>query len=126
VPRCEKATPELQALVERGKVAASVAAKVANKFPKEKQAELVESGADAIREAAKKVSTTTHREASPKDLKKQIEDFEAEWDELNGTQKRHFVKTNQHELGELLEELEAEVEPEVEVEVEDEAVVAQQ
>jgi ParB-like chromosome segregation protein Spo0J len=47
---------------------------------------------------------------SPKDLKKQIDDFEAEWEELNGSQKRHFVKTNQHELAELLEELEAMIE----------------
>ena len=120
----KKGTPELQALVERGEVAASVAAKVADKFPKEKQAELVESGADAIREAAKKVRTTTtttkRQEKSSKDLKKQGEDFAAAWDELNGTQKRHFVKTHWHELGELREEVEGEVE------AEDEAAVAQQ
>src|SRR5262249_3046412 len=52
-------------------------------------------------------SKTKSRKDSPKDLKKQIDNFETEWEELNGSQKRHFVKTNQHELGELLEEIEA-------------------
>ena len=47
------------------------------------------------------------RKDSPKQLKKQIDNFETEWEELNGSQKRHFVRTNQHELAELLEELEA-------------------
>jgi hypothetical protein len=62
----------------------------------------------AANEAAKKEKKTKkHREPSTKQLKKQIDDFEAEWEELNGSQKRHFVKANQHELAELLEELEA-------------------
>jgi hypothetical protein len=47
------------------------------------------------------------RKDSPKQLQKQIENFETDWDGLNGSQKRHFVRSNQHELAELLEELEA-------------------
>jgi hypothetical protein len=51
--------------------------------------------------------TSKSRKDSPKQLQKQIADFETEWGDLNGSQKRHFVRTNQHELAELLEELEA-------------------
>jgi hypothetical protein len=50
--------------------------------------------------------TKQHRDPTPKQLKKQIDNFKTEWEELNGSQKRHFVRTNQHELAELLEELE--------------------
>jgi len=75
--------------VEQGKVSVSAAAsQAANKDEKKKK-------------------QTKHRDPNPKDLKKQIDEFKAEWEELNGSQKRHFVKTNQHELAELLEELEA-------------------
>jgi hypothetical protein len=61
------------------------------------------------------------RKDSPKQLQKQIADFETEWGDLNGSQKRHFVRTNQHELAELLEELEA-----LEGMTEEEAAEAQQ
>ena len=77
---------ELVAAVEQGKVSVSAA---------------------ASKKDLKKKKVTKHREPGPKDLKKQIDDFETEWEELNGSQKRHFVRTNQHELAELLEELEA-------------------
>jgi len=79
--------PKLVAAVEQGQVSVSAAANQTADKKKGKQ--------------------TKHRDPSPKHLKKQIDDFEADWEELNGSQKRHFVKTNQHELGELLEELEA-------------------
>ena len=76
----------------------------------------VEQGTVSLSAAANQVtdntSTTKRKRKSkrsdgPKDWRKQIDDFLAEWDDLNGSQKRHFVKTNQHELAELLEELEA-------------------
>jgi len=76
----------------------------------------VEQGTVSLSAAANQVtdntSTTKRKRRSkrsdgPKDWRKQIDDFLAEWDDLNGSQKRHFVKTNQHELAELLEELEA-------------------
>ena len=65
--------------------------------------------------------TSKSRKDSPKQLQKQIADFETEWGDLNGSQKRHFVRTNQHELAELLEELEA-----LEGMTEEEAAEAQQ
>jgi hypothetical protein len=102
----EKGTPELVALVERGQVAASTAGKVAEKVPKAEQAELVQKGTDAVREKAKSL-TTRRTNKTPAQLKKQIDNFLGDWDELNGSQKRHFVKTNRDELGELLQELEA-------------------
>jgi ParB-like chromosome segregation protein Spo0J len=51
--------------------------------------------------------TAKKRQASAEQLMQQIGNFEAEWEQLNGSQKRHFVKTNQHELDELLQELAA-------------------
>jgi hypothetical protein len=79
--------PALVAAVEEGSVSVSAAANEASDKKKGKQ-------------------TKHHRDPSPKQLKKQIDDFETEWEQLNGSQKRHFVRTNQHELAELLEELE--------------------
>ena len=93
---------KLVAAVEQGKVSVSAAASQVSKKDEKKK-------------------TTKHREPGPKDLKKQIADFETEWEELNGSQKRHFVRTNQHELAELLEELEA-----LEGMTEEEAAEAQQ
>lgn len=84
---------KLVTAVEQGKVSVSAAANQASNT--------------ASKSNSTKVKQTKHRDPSPKQLKKQIDDFEAEWEELNGSQKRHFVRTNQHELAELLEELEA-------------------
>jgi len=66
-----------------------------------------EAGDASSSSSSKPKPTRKHRDPSPKQLKKQIENFETKWDGLNGSQKRHFVRTNQHELAELLEELEA-------------------
>src|SRR5262245_3642873 len=88
----------LIAAVQQGNVSVSAAAnQAANKATKE--AKVKASGLGKSKQAK-------HREPTTKQLKKQIDNFETEWEELNGSQKRHFVKTNQHELGELLEELE--------------------
>ena len=54
-----------------------------------------------------KTLTTKRTNKTPAQLKKQIDNFLADWDGLNATQKGHFVKTNRHELGELLEQIEA-------------------
>ena len=90
--------PALVTAVEKGNVSVSAAANEASK------------------KDGKKSKQTKHREPSAKQLKKQIDNFEAEWLELNGSQKRHFVKANRHELAELLDELEAMVEEEEEAE----------
>jgi hypothetical protein len=90
--------PALVAAVEKGNVSVSAAANQASGTSKDNTSK----------------GKGRSRRDSPKDLKKQIDDFEAEWEELNGSQKRHFVKTNQHELAELLEELEAMIEEEEE------------
>jgi len=82
--------PKLVAAVEQGQVSVSAAANQAGSTT-----------------TKKKSSGSRSKRSSSKDLKTQIDDFEAQWDELNGSQKRHFVRTNQHELAELLEELEA-------------------
>ena len=71
------------------------------------EAQQTEGHGDASSGSSGHKQTKKHREPNPKQLKKQIEDFETKWDGLNGSQKRHFVRTNQHELAELLEELEA-------------------
>ena len=94
---------KLVTAVEQGKVSVSAAANQASNT--------------ASKSNSTKVKQTKHRDPSPKQLKKQIDDFEAEWEELNGSQKRHFVRTNQHELAELLEELERMVEEEEGAEV---------
>jgi len=99
-------TPELVTLVERGEVPASVAQKVAKQLSKKDQAELVGHGAKAIREKAKTLTTSKRSGKSPAQLKKQIDDFEAEWQDLNDWQQRHFVKMYQPRLRELLDELE--------------------
>ena len=62
------------------------------------------------------------RKDSPKDLKNQIDDFKAEWLDLNEWQKRYFVKWYQDELAKLLEEIEGLAGM---VEEEEEAVEAQ-
>jgi len=105
----EKSAPELQALVDDGKVAVSVAQKLANKLPKDKQAELAESGDAAVRSAAKELGKGSRPQkngrTTTKDLKKQVDDFKAEWPNLNEWQKRYFVKTYLDELGKLVEEI---------------------
>src|SRR5262249_41028749 len=74
----------------------------------------VEQGEVSVSAAANQAGETSpgkkkssSRKDSAKDLMKQIDDFVVEWENLNGSQKRHFVKTNQDELAELLEELKA-------------------
>jgi hypothetical protein len=71
------------------------------------QTEMQGQGDAPSNSSSKPKPTKQHRNPSAKQLKKQIDDFETKWDGLNGSQKRHFVRTNQHELAELLEELEA-------------------
>jgi ParB-like nuclease family protein len=53
---------------------------------------------------------------SAKDLKRQTDRFKSDWEGLNDHQKASFVKDYQHELRELLENVEAELEAEAEVE----------
>ena len=101
-------SPELAVL--DGKVAVSVAQKLANKLPKDRQAELARSGDTAVRNAAKELGKgskpqKTSRNTS-KDLKKQVDDFKAEWLFLNEWQKRFFVKNYQDELTKLIDEIE--------------------
>jgi len=86
---------KLVAAVEQGQVSVSAAANQTANQDKSSTGKGSKSG------------KSKSRKDSPKDLKTQIDDFETEWEELNGSQKRHFVRTNQHELAELLEELEA-------------------
>ncbi len=53
-----------------------------------------------------KSSKSKGRKDSPKDLKKQIDDFKAEWLNLNDWQKNYFIKTYQDEIREKLEAIE--------------------
>jgi hypothetical protein len=85
--------PSLIAAVEQGTASVTAAAnQAANKTTSKGK-------------SSKGRQTKQHRE-SPKDLKEQIDDFKNEWQYLNGWQKRYFVKTNQDELAQLLEEIE--------------------
>jgi ParB-like chromosome segregation protein Spo0J len=49
---------------------------------------------------------TKPKTSDTKDRKKQVDDFKAEWLNLNEWQKRYFIKTYQDELTKLLEEIE--------------------
>src|SRR5215467_6904169 len=84
--------PKLVAAVEQGNVSVSAAAnQTANK---------------ADKSSTGKGMTKSHKD-SAKTLKKQIDDFKAEWLDLNDWQKRYFVKTYLDELGKLVEEIES-------------------
>src|SRR5262245_29759019 len=84
--------PKLVAAVEQGNVSVSAAAdQAANK--------------DKSSTSGKTGKSKNHKD-SAKDLKKQIDDFKAEWLDLNEWQKRYFVKWYQDELAKLLEEIE--------------------
>src|SRR5262249_43430564 len=82
----------LVAAVEQGKKSVSAAANQAS---------------DKSGKSNSKSSKSKGRKDSPKDLKKQIDDFKAEWLDLNEWQKRYFVKTYLEELGKLVEEIES-------------------
>jgi ParB-like chromosome segregation protein Spo0J len=100
--------PKLVAAVEQGNVSVSAAAdQAANK--------------DKSSTSGKKGNGKSRKD-SPKTLKEQIEDFKAEWLDLSGWQKRHFVNWYQDELAKLLEEIEGLAGM---VEEEEEAVEAQ-
>ena len=106
---CEKAAPELQAMVVGGKVAVSAAGKLVDKLTKEQQAKLAEGGDAVVRKAVKELDKTERRFVKPADrvkaLKKQIDDFIAVWPSLNVWQKNFFIKKNQDELAKLLDEV---------------------
>jgi ParB-like chromosome segregation protein Spo0J len=81
--------PKLVAAVEQAKVSVSAAA-----------------NQTADKKKANSGKSKSHKD-SAKDLKTQIEDFKAEWLDLNEWQKRYFVKTYLEELGKLVEEIES-------------------
>src|SRR6516162_1305030 len=85
--------PKLVAAVEQGQVSVSAAADQAANKDKSS--------------TSGKSNKNKSRKDSPKDLKNQIDDFKAEWLDLNEWQKRYFVKTYLEELGKLVEEIES-------------------
>jgi hypothetical protein len=100
--------PALAEAVKEGKLRVSAVEHFAKSNDQDKLiAECKGDVVEAVKKLPKPPSTRREKTESAKDMKEQIDEFVAKWEQLNGSQKRHFVKTNQHELAELLEELEA-------------------
>jgi ParB family chromosome partitioning protein len=118
----ENGDPALVQAVKDGKLRVSAAEDFSKSHDQDKLiAECKGNVVEAVKKLPKPPSTSKKKPESPKSMMERIDRFLAEWDQLNGTQKRRFVKTNQYELGELLEELEAEAAEEEEEEEEDQA-----
>jgi ParB-like chromosome segregation protein Spo0J len=87
--------PALIAAVEQGTASVTAAANQAGNKDKSSTGK------------SSKSNKSKGRKDSPKDLKKQIDDFKVEWLNLNDWQKNYFIKTYQDEIREKLEAIEA-------------------
>jgi len=68
---CQKGEPQLQALVDRGKVAVSVAEKLVNNLTREKQAEALRAGEHGVRTAIKALAVPRSvKSVNPSDVAK--------------------------------------------------------
>ena len=104
---CQRGVLEIRSMVDRGKIAVSAARRLVDELSKEEQAEVVKSGDAGIRKKAKELGKRDPEARRiinvVKDLKKQVDDFIAEWPNLNEWQKNFFVKTYQGEIAKILE-----------------------